>query len=98
MTGASRGIGAETARLLARRGARVVVNYRDKATCAAQVVDEITGLGGEAIGVPADLTEPDAVRAMAGQVQAAYGRLGLLVLNASGGMECGVDPAAARPR
>jgi 3-oxoacyl-[acyl-carrier protein] reductase len=48
VTGASRGIGAETARRLGAAGARVFVNYRDKAKRAQQVVDEITGAGGQA--------------------------------------------------
>jgi 3-oxoacyl-[acyl-carrier protein] reductase len=43
VTGGSRGIGADTARLLARDGAEVVVDYRDKARRAEQVVREIEG-------------------------------------------------------
>lgn len=92
VTGASRGIGAETARVLAQRGARVVVNYRDKARRAAQVVDELKAGGAEAIAVRADLTDPAAVRDMLTEVRRAFGGLDLLVLNASGGMERDADP------
>jgi 3-oxoacyl-[acyl-carrier protein] reductase len=53
VTGGSRGIGAETARLLARDGAQVVVNYRDKAKRAEQVVREIEEHGGRAVAVRA---------------------------------------------
>ncbi|PKW17298.1 SDR family oxidoreductase [Saccharopolyspora spinosa] len=95
VTGASRGIGAHTARILGSRGARVVVNYRDKAKRADKVVDEITASGTEAIAVRADLTDPVAVQAMFSRVRHVFGRVDLLVLNASGGMERGVDPGYA---
>ncbi|QFU92096.1 SDR family oxidoreductase [Amycolatopsis sp. YIM 10] len=92
VTGASRGIGAETARLLGAAGATVFVNYREKARRAQQVVDEITAAGGTARAVGADLTDPASVGAMVQEIQARCGRLDLLVLNASGGMERGAAP------
>jgi NAD(P)-dependent dehydrogenase (short-subunit alcohol dehydrogenase family) len=46
ITGASRGIGAATARVLGERGYRVVVNYRASAAEAEEVVATITGAGG----------------------------------------------------
>lgn len=91
VTGSSRGIGAETARLLAAAGTRVVINYRDKAKRADQVVDTIDGAGGQAVAVKADLTDSAAVGSMVQQIKDLYGRLDLLVLNASGGMERGAD-------
>jgi NAD(P)-dependent dehydrogenase (short-subunit alcohol dehydrogenase family) len=63
ITGASRGIGAATARLAAARGYAVCVNYRSNAAAAQTVVNEIVGSGGRAIAVPADVAiEADVVR------------------------------------
>ncbi len=95
VTGASRGIGAETARLLARAGSRVVVNYRDKARRAEQVVQDIAADGGVAVAVQADLTDGVQLDAMFDRVRADYGRVDVLVLNASGGMERDADPGYA---
>jgi 3-oxoacyl-[acyl-carrier protein] reductase len=96
VTGSSRGIGAETARLLARHaGARLVINYRDKSRRAEQVVAEITSAGGAAVAMRADLTSPQAVAGMLDGIKARYGRLDVLVLNASGGMERDARPGYA---
>ena len=63
ITGASRGIGAATARLAAERGWRVVGSYREREAPAQAVVAAITAAGGEAIAVQADTTrEEDIVR------------------------------------
>ncbi|NOJ59548.1 SDR family oxidoreductase [Arthrobacter sp. 260] len=91
VTGSSRGIGADVAKLLADQGAAVVVNYRQKAPRAAKVVAGIEAAGGKAVAVGADLTTAEGSAAL---IQAAvdnFGGLGLLVLNASGGMESGVE-------
>jgi NAD(P)-dependent dehydrogenase (short-subunit alcohol dehydrogenase family) len=56
ITGASRGIGAATARLAARRGYAVCVNYRSNRAAAQQVVDAIEAGGGRAIAVAADVS------------------------------------------
>ncbi|SDN47224.1 SDR family oxidoreductase [Allokutzneria albata] len=95
VTGASRGVGAETARLLAASGAHVFVNYRDKAKRADRVVADIVEAGGSAEAVKADLTDPAAVTAMLDLVRDRCGRLDALVLNASGGMERDRDPGYA---
>lgn len=87
VTGSSRGIGADVARYLAQAGASVVVNYRSKAPRAEKIVAEITGAGGSAIAVGADLTDEDSLAAMFEQIREELGGLDLLVLNASGGME-----------
>jgi NAD(P)-dependent dehydrogenase (short-subunit alcohol dehydrogenase family) len=89
VTGASRGVGADTARLLAGAGAKVVVNYRNKKPRADRVVNDIQQSGGEAIAVAADLTDAPSVEAMLQTASQAWGGLDLLVLNASGGMEAG---------
>lgn len=91
MTGGSRGIGAVTAKLLAGDGATVVVNYRDKAKRAEQVVAEIARAGGRAVAVRADLTDAAELDAMFGSIE----RLDVLVLNASGGMERDADAGYA---
>lgn len=90
VTGSSRGIGADTVRLLAAAGASVVVNYRSKAPRAEKVVAEIVAAGGRAIAVGADLTDPASVEAMFERTVGEFGPIDLLVLNASGGMESGM--------
>jgi NAD(P)-dependent dehydrogenase (short-subunit alcohol dehydrogenase family) len=63
ITGASRGIGAATARLAAGRGYAVCVNYRQDRAAADAVVADIERTGGRAIAVAADVSsEPDVVR------------------------------------
>lgn len=95
VTGSSRGIGAETVRVLAAAGDSVIVNYRQKRRRADQVVDEVRTAGGSAVAHQADLTDEAQVRAMFGEVRAQFGRLDVLVLNASGGMERDADPGYA---
>lgn len=91
VTGASRGIGAEVAIRLAGPGRHVVVNYREKARRAAEIVQRIGEAGGTAVAVQADLCDESAVAAMLSDI----GRLDVLVLNASGGMERGADAGYA---
>jgi NAD(P)-dependent dehydrogenase (short-subunit alcohol dehydrogenase family) len=87
VTGSSRGIGADTVGLFSEAGARVVINYRDKEARAVKIRDGIVAAGGEAIIVGADLTNPADVDRMFTEAEAAYGKLDILVMNASGGME-----------
>ena len=82
ITGASRGIGAATAVLLARRGFRVVVNHRASAPQAEEVVAAITAAGGEAVAIQADVTAPDDVTAMVGEIDRRWGGVDVLVPNA----------------
>lgn len=82
ITGASRGIGAATARVLAQRGFRVVVNYHSSADEAEEVVESITAAGGEAVAVRADVTVADDVATMAGEAEDRWGRVDVLVHNA----------------
>ena len=56
VTGASRGIGAATALLAARRGYAICVNYRTARSAAERIVDHVNAAGGQAIAVPADVS------------------------------------------
>lgn len=95
VTGASRGIGAEVARLLGGAGVHVLVNYREKAKRAAAVVDEIRAAGGQASAAGADVCDEAQVQALLVDIDEQFGALNMLVLNASGGLERGADPGYA---
>ncbi len=82
VTGASRGLGKELARSLARRGARVVLVARGAADLEA-VVREIRAEGGEAHGLAFDVGEKDAVHRIAGAAAALVGTPSIVVHNAS---------------
>jgi NAD(P)-dependent dehydrogenase (short-subunit alcohol dehydrogenase family) len=82
ITGASRGIGAATASVLAGQKFRVAVNYRSSAEEADHVVRAITAAGGEAMAIRADVTEADQVDAMVREVEQRWGGVDVLVHNA----------------
>jgi 3-oxoacyl-[acyl-carrier protein] reductase len=82
VTGASRGIGAATALVLAESGYRLVVNYRSSAEQADEVVQGVTAAGGEAVAIRADVTAPDDVTAMVSETEQRWGRVDVLVHNA----------------
>ena len=82
ITGARR-IGADVARELAKRGADVAVSYARSKKEADDVVDEIEGLGRRAVALQADLTNPDACKAIVEQTAQAFGRLDVLIAMAS---------------
>ena len=90
VTGSSRGIGADTASYLAQAGANVVINYRNKAPRAEKLATQLRELGVEVLVVGADLTDEASVADMMEQIRERFGKLDLLVLNASGGMESGM--------
>jgi NAD(P)-dependent dehydrogenase (short-subunit alcohol dehydrogenase family) len=90
VTGSSRGIGADTVRYFAEAGADVVINFRNKAPRAEKLANELRELGRRVLVVGADLTDPTSVAAMFDRVREEFGRLDVLVLNASGGMESGM--------
>ncbi|MFC4377078.1 SDR family oxidoreductase [Nocardia halotolerans] len=95
VTGASRGIGAEAAAQYGATGARVIVNFREKRKRAQAVVDRIVAAGGRASALGADVSDPAAVETLAAEIEANFGRLDVLVLNASGGLERDADPGYA---
>ena len=82
VTGASRGIGAEIAKTLAKEGAKVVVNYSGSEAKAKEVVAEIEALGSEAIAVRADVSNSEDVKAMMDQTIETFGKIDFLVNNA----------------
>ena len=67
VTGASRGIGAAIAALLAKAGAAVAVNYRERAKEADAVVADIISKGGRAVATAADVSQAAAVAAPAAE-------------------------------
>jgi 3-oxoacyl-[acyl-carrier protein] reductase len=85
VTGASRGIGRAVAQSLAASGASVVVNHRDSATQAAEVVAAIERAGGRGTSIQADMAKiPDIERLISATIEK-FGALDILVNNAGVG-------------
>lgn len=82
VTGASRGIGRGIAEQLGEKGANVVVNYHYSSDAAAEVVEEIDALGGNAVSCQADVSDQDDVAAMRATVHQEFGPPDVLVNNA----------------
>jgi 3-oxoacyl-[acyl-carrier protein] reductase len=82
VTGAGTGIGRATAQLLAERGARVVAAGLQPERLR-ETVEAITGAGGEAVAVDADVSDPDAIENVAARAQEAFGGTDVLVNNAA---------------
>ena len=83
VTGASRNIGRSIALALAADGAAVAVNTRSSKDDAEKVTQEVRKAGGQAETFMADIVDPKAVNAMVEGVVKRFGRLDILVLNAS---------------
>jgi 3-oxoacyl-[acyl-carrier protein] reductase len=83
VTGAGRNIGRAIAYQLAQDGAAVVVNVRSNKAEADKVVSEIESAGGQALAYIADVTDPQAVEAMAQAALKRFGRIDILVNNAA---------------
>lgn len=81
VTGAGGGLGRAHALMLARHGARVVVNDMELGV-AKRVADEIVASGGEAMAVAASVTDESQVEAMVHRVQSTWGRVDVLINNA----------------
>lgn len=88
VTGAGRGLGAAYAKLLAARGAKIVVNDLPQDDSAPEpnsvksVVEEICAAGGEAVGDFHSVTEPDGGEAMVGLALETFGRIDIVIHNA----------------
>jgi glucose 1-dehydrogenase len=82
VTGAGTGIGQAIALAFAKEGASVVVDYVGNASVAEDTLNKINAMGGKAVGVAADVSNPDQVSALFQHTLAAFGRLDILVNNA----------------
>ena len=82
VTGSSRGIGAETAKALAKAGAHVILTGRDVKALEA-VEDEIHDLGGSSTIAPVDLTEADGIVRLASAISGRWDKLDFLVISAA---------------
>ncbi|WP_229686074.1 SDR family oxidoreductase [Longimycelium tulufanense] len=92
ITGASRGIGAATARLAATQGYRICVNYLNDAAAAEAVVTDIENNGGQAIAVQADTSRSSEIDKLFRAVDTELGTLAGLVNNVGIlGPQCRVD-------
>lgn len=82
VTGSSRGIGKEIALLLAKNGAKVVVNHSNSPLEAKATVDSITQNGGAAIAIKADVSKKEDVTKLFDQAIAHFGKIDVLINNA----------------
>ena len=82
ITGASQGIGAAAARVFAREGWKVAVNYHSSWEEAQALVRELCGLGGRAVPIQADVSDPGQAEALVREAEAALGPLDAVVCNA----------------
>src|SRR5699024_8292327 len=82
VSGASRGIGAAIAQLLAQQGAHVIVSSRRLESCET-VVEQITAAGGKATAMACHIGEMQQIEAVFAQIRQQFGRLDILVNNAA---------------
>jgi 3-oxoacyl-[acyl-carrier protein] reductase len=91
VTGASRGIGAAVAEMLAGTGAAVAINYRERAKEAEAVAAKIRDAGGRTMTIAADVSKADSVTAMVERVTKDLGPIDILINNAGIAIVRGVD-------
>ncbi len=82
VTGGSRGIGATIAKVLAKNGAFVAINYQTRTDSADAVVKEIEELGGTSCAIQSDVSKPEDVKSFMEEVKKRYGKIDILVNNA----------------
>ncbi|MGI0083779.1 MAG: SDR family NAD(P)-dependent oxidoreductase [Nitrososphaerales archaeon] len=82
ITGSSSGVGAAAAKIFAREGASVVVNYNNTERGASEVVESIAASGGRAIKIKADVSDKEQVSVMFKKIRDEFGKLDILVNNA----------------
>jgi 3-oxoacyl-[acyl-carrier protein] reductase len=83
LTGASRGLGFATAKVLAQEGVRIAINARDEARLSA-ASGELANAGADVISLPGDVTDPETPEKLVRATQTALGGLDLLFTNAGG--------------
>ena len=91
VTGASRGIGAATARALGLEGWPVGVNFRSDGDGAASVVREIEAQGGSAAALGTDIADPDAAAELFTELEERFGPV-LVLVNNAGMRDDGLSP------
>jgi len=79
VTGGGRGIGPVIASRLAADGATVIVNYAHSRTGAEEVIQSITGKGGKAVGIQADISHRAEITRMFQQIDRDPGRIDIVV-------------------
>ena len=89
ITGGSRGIGAETAQILAEHGYDIALTYRNKTARANEVIAEVMERGVRGLALPCDLTHREDVEGFFRRLKQWTEHIDILVLNASGGLERG---------
>ena len=82
ITGASRGIGAATARLFAQEGWSVAVHYNASRAAAEQLAVELSGLGVKAVPIQADVADPEQAERLVRETEGALGPLDAVICNA----------------
>lgn len=82
VTGSSRGIGKEIAQLLAKNGAKIIVNHSNSEKEASATVQSIKDNNGEAIAIKADVSNREDVTRLFDQAIAQYGKIDVLINNA----------------
>ena len=82
ITGAATGIGQAIAITMAREGASVVVDYVGKPGTADDTIHQIESVGGKALAVEADVSQPDQVANLIGSAVSTFGKLDIFVNNA----------------
>jgi 3-oxoacyl-[acyl-carrier protein] reductase len=83
ITGASRGIGAASAKAIAHHGAKVVINYIKSKDKAEELLDEIKNAGGKGMVFQADVRDQGAVNDMVESTLKEFGKIDVLVNNAN---------------
>ena len=82
VTGASSGVGSDTAVKLARQGARVVINYANSRDGAEATLERVAEVGGEGLVVQTDVSDDSQCQALVAATIEAFGQLDILVNNA----------------
>jgi pteridine reductase len=83
VTGSAVRIGREICLQLASRGANIVVNYRSSAQAANELVEHLTGMNVRALAIQGDVSNSDDIRRISQEARAMFGKVDVLVNNAS---------------